>query len=68
MRLPERVCGLPDDTSSGLRASLRFPEIVPIETNMAGGRRDRPTVLVCDDEPVLRMLARATLVEDVLRT
>ena len=25
---------------------------------MAGGRRDRPTVLVCDDEPVVRMLRR----------
>ena len=28
---------------------------------MAGGRRDRATVLGCDDEPVLRMLVRATL-------
>ena len=35
---------------------------------MAGGRRDRPTVLVCDDEPVLRMLVLATLAEQVLRT
>jgi two-component system phosphate regulon response regulator PhoB len=28
---------------------------------MPTGRTTRPTVLVCDDEPVLRMLVRATL-------
>jgi two-component system phosphate regulon response regulator PhoB len=28
---------------------------------MTTGPRTRPTVLVCDDEPVLRMLVRATL-------
>jgi CheY-like chemotaxis protein len=28
---------------------------------MPSGRTTRPTVLVCDDEPVLRMLVRATL-------
>lgn len=28
---------------------------------MVIGRTTRPTVLVCDDEPVLRMLVRATL-------
>ena len=70
-RRPRRSCdslrcvgGRPDDTASRPVAKRRASRSLAVRADgpgMPSGRTTRPTVLVCDDEPVLRMLVRATL-------